>query len=145
MKKHWKPSVRVAARTVHHKQTVQYKNNEQYNTQKKHSNTDWKPWILIKYRPNEPILTYLNYTTKHRSRTQGTEWGFVTVIWVMPQWGLVAGYQSFISEDGSSMFCQYTGVHPLWCKTASKPRDNSGRVEECRLTSLLGAWTVGTC
>jgi hypothetical protein len=33
-----KSSVGVAA--VHHKQTVQYRNNEQYNTQKKNSNTE---------------------------------------------------------------------------------------------------------
>jgi hypothetical protein len=37
-KKHGKPSVRVAARTSQ-TDTVQYKKNEQYNTQKKNSNT----------------------------------------------------------------------------------------------------------
>jgi hypothetical protein len=38
-KKHGKPSVRVAARTSQ-AHTVQYKNNAQYNTQKKNSNTE---------------------------------------------------------------------------------------------------------
>jgi hypothetical protein len=38
-KKHGKPSVRVAARTPQ-ADTVQYKNNEQYNTQKENSNTE---------------------------------------------------------------------------------------------------------
>jgi hypothetical protein len=38
-KKHGKTSVRVAARTSQ-ADTVQYKNNEQYNTQKKCSNTE---------------------------------------------------------------------------------------------------------
>jgi hypothetical protein len=38
-KKHGKPSVMVAARTSQ-TDTVQYKNNEQYNTQKKNSNTE---------------------------------------------------------------------------------------------------------
>jgi hypothetical protein len=37
-KKHGKTSVRVAARTAQ-ADTVQYKNNEQYNTEKKNSNT----------------------------------------------------------------------------------------------------------
>jgi hypothetical protein len=36
MKKHGKPAVRVAARTSQ-ADTVQYKKNEQYNTQKKNS------------------------------------------------------------------------------------------------------------
>jgi hypothetical protein len=39
-KKHGKTSVRVAARTSQ-ADTAQYKNNEQYNTQKKNSNTDY--------------------------------------------------------------------------------------------------------
>jgi hypothetical protein len=39
MKKHGKPSVRVAAHTSQ-ADTVQYKNNEQYNTQKKNSSTE---------------------------------------------------------------------------------------------------------
>jgi hypothetical protein len=38
-KKHGKTSVRVAARTAQ-ADTVQYKNNEQYKTQKKNSNSD---------------------------------------------------------------------------------------------------------
>jgi hypothetical protein len=38
-KKHGKISVRVAARTTQ-ADTVQYKNNEQYNTQRKNSNTE---------------------------------------------------------------------------------------------------------
>jgi hypothetical protein len=38
-KKHGKTSARVAARTIQ-ADTVQYKNNEQHNTQKKHSNTE---------------------------------------------------------------------------------------------------------
>jgi hypothetical protein len=38
-KKHGKTSVRVAARTLQ-ADTVQYKNNEQYNTQKKNSYTE---------------------------------------------------------------------------------------------------------
>jgi aspartate-semialdehyde dehydrogenase len=38
-KKHGKPSVRAAARTSQ-ADTVQYKNNEQYNTQKKNSNAE---------------------------------------------------------------------------------------------------------
>jgi hypothetical protein len=38
-KKHGKTSVMVAARTSQ-ADTVQYKNNEQYNTQKKNSNTE---------------------------------------------------------------------------------------------------------
>jgi hypothetical protein len=38
-KRHGKTSVRVAARTSQ-ADTVQYKNNEQYNTQKKNSNTE---------------------------------------------------------------------------------------------------------
>jgi hypothetical protein len=38
-KKHGKTSVRVAARTSQ-ADTVQYKNNERYNTQKKNSNTE---------------------------------------------------------------------------------------------------------
>jgi hypothetical protein len=38
-KKHGKTSVRVEARTSQ-TDTVQYKNNEQYNTQKKNSNTE---------------------------------------------------------------------------------------------------------
>jgi hypothetical protein len=37
---HGKPAVRVAARTSQ-ADTVQYKNNEQYNTQKKNSNTEY--------------------------------------------------------------------------------------------------------
>jgi hypothetical protein len=37
--KHGKTSVRVAARTTQ-ADTVQYKNNEQYNTQTKNSNTE---------------------------------------------------------------------------------------------------------
>jgi hypothetical protein len=37
--KHGKTSVRVAARTSQ-AYTVQYKNNEQYNTKKKNSNTE---------------------------------------------------------------------------------------------------------
>jgi hypothetical protein len=39
MKKKGKPSVRVAACTSQ-ADTVQYKNNEQYNTQKTNSNTE---------------------------------------------------------------------------------------------------------
>jgi hypothetical protein len=39
-KKHGKTSVRVAARTSQ-TDTVQYKNNEQYKTQKKNSNTQY--------------------------------------------------------------------------------------------------------
>jgi hypothetical protein len=39
-KKHGKTSVRVAARTSQ-TNTVQYTNNEQYNTQKKNSNTKY--------------------------------------------------------------------------------------------------------
>jgi hypothetical protein len=39
-KKHGKTSVRVAARTSQ-ADTVQYKNNEQYNTHKEISNTEW--------------------------------------------------------------------------------------------------------
>jgi hypothetical protein len=38
-KKHGKTSVRVAARTTQ-ADTVKYKKNEQYNTQKKNSNTE---------------------------------------------------------------------------------------------------------
>jgi hypothetical protein len=38
-KKHGKTSARIAARTTQ-ADTVQYKNNEQYNTQKKNSNTE---------------------------------------------------------------------------------------------------------
>jgi hypothetical protein len=38
-KKHGKPSARVAARTTQ-ADTVQYKKNGQYNTQKKNSNTE---------------------------------------------------------------------------------------------------------
>jgi hypothetical protein len=38
-KKHRKTSARVAARATQ-ADTVQYKNNEQYNTQKKNSNTE---------------------------------------------------------------------------------------------------------
>jgi hypothetical protein len=38
-KKHGRTSVRLAARTSH-ADTVQYKNNEQYNTQKRNSNTE---------------------------------------------------------------------------------------------------------
>jgi hypothetical protein len=50
-KKHGKPSVRVAARTSQ-ADTVQFQNYEQYNTQKKNSNTEyynvtehWIHWI----------------------------------------------------------------------------------------------------
>jgi hypothetical protein len=39
-KKHGKTSVRVAARTSQ-ADTVQYKNNEQYNTQKEKNNTEY--------------------------------------------------------------------------------------------------------
>jgi hypothetical protein len=39
MKKHGKPSVRVAARTSQ-ADTVQYKNNEQYNTQKENGSAE---------------------------------------------------------------------------------------------------------
>jgi hypothetical protein len=39
-KKHGKASVRVAARTSQ-ADTVQHKNNEQYNTQKKNSNKEY--------------------------------------------------------------------------------------------------------
>jgi hypothetical protein len=38
-KKNGKPSVRIAARASQ-PETVQYKNNKQYNTQKKNSNTE---------------------------------------------------------------------------------------------------------
>jgi hypothetical protein len=38
-KKHGKPSVRIAARTSQ-ADTVQYKKNEQYNTQNKNSNKE---------------------------------------------------------------------------------------------------------
>ena len=62
----------------------------------------------------------------------------MTVVLFMPQCSLVVGTKASALKMQGSMFRQYTGVRPLWY-TESKPEENSGRVEEYRCTSLLGA------
>jgi hypothetical protein len=64
MKKHGKTSVRVATCTSQ-ADTVQYKSNEQYNTQKKNSNTE---------QYNVTTIQNTGYTTE---KTVYITWGFM--------------------------------------------------------------------